>query len=131
MNTDEIKAAIHADYQRVLGKVIFPFEVDGYVGDDSFVVALHGLHPCVVCTTNTSDLERPMGDGHWDPCWDIQPLYPEEFQLAVREALNENAIRVTHEELRSMWVYGHSYREGCNEVARSRLRFRDSFTPGK
>lgn len=130
MTRDEIIAAIRADYDRVLGKVIFPLEVDGYIGDDSIVVQAFGLHPFVVLNTMDSDLYRSMDDGCWDPCWDVRPLYPEEFQQAVCEFVNEDAIRVSHEELRNMWVYGHSYTEGSAEVQRSKLRFRDTFTTG-
>lgn len=124
MTRDEIKKAIHEDYQRVLGNIIFPQEVDGYVGDDSVVVHAAGLHPFEVLPTPDSDLERHMGEGDWDPCWDVKPLYPEEFQSFARSELKRD------EDLRSMWVYGHSYREGHGPLERARMRFSDSFVLG-
>ena len=56
MTRDEIKKAIHEDYQRVLGNIIFPQEADGYVGDDSVVIHAAGLHPFEVLPTPDSDL---------------------------------------------------------------------------
>ena len=126
MTQEEIIKAIHADYANVLGKVIFPLEVDGYLDDDSVVVTAHGQHPFVVIHTNLTDLERPMGDGHWDPCWDVRPLYKEEFDSFVQETLANDP---PGSKLRSMWVYGHCYREGSADVERAKLRFLDSFAP--
>ena len=125
MNQEQIKEAIHQDYYRVLGKVIFPHEVDGYIGQDSVVVLASGLHPFVVLPTSVNDLERLMGSDCWDPVWDVQPLYPAEFQKFVRESLGVD------EDLRSMWVYGHSYRENHPGIAEaSKLRYSDTFVPG-
>lgn len=127
MTAKEIKVAIREDYDRVLGKVIFPFEVDGYIDSDSVIVPAGGLHPFVVLHTLDSDLERPMGGGHWDPCWDVKPLYPEEFQQLVRETFHKSGEGAT---LTSMWVYGHSYLEGQGRVFCASLRFSDSFERG-
>ena len=125
MTASSITEAIRADYNRVLGKVIFPLEVDGYIDGDSVVVTTLGMHPFEVLTTAATDLQRPMGEGCWDPCWDVRPLYPDEFQQLVRET-----FPYTTAELASMWVYGHSYREGSTAVLRSKLRFGDTFLMG-
>ncbi len=122
MTQEQIKEEIHKDYTRVQGRIIFPHEVDGYIGADSVVVKADGLHPFLVLGTHVSSLERPMGDGCWDPCWDVAPFYPKEFRELVKSQFPDS-----EGELTSPWVYGHSYKEGVGQTERAKLRFSDTF----
>ena len=88
----------------------------------SCVVGTNGLHPMVVCETHNNDLEREVGEGFVDPCWDVRPLYPDEFQKAVKETWPD-----AEEPMRSLWVYGHSYRIGEGPLKRANLRYKDTF----
>jgi hypothetical protein len=121
MNEQEIKQSVLSDFFRVVGHVIFPQFVDGYIGDDSFTVATQGLHPMRVCPTNERELVRWMGD-ECDPCWDVTPVYPEEFQQLVKEENPE-----AEEPMRSLWVFGHSYEIGKGKIAPADLQYRDTF----
>lgn len=123
MTKQEIESAVIEDYLRVRGKVIWPKDVDGYLGEhsaDQVTLDTGGAVPFVVLDTPADCIVRWM-DEFCDPVYDVEPLERQEFDRYCRPKLGDT--------LRGLWTYGHSYELNVGRLEQRPLSLRLVMTP--
>jgi hypothetical protein len=102
---DKLEVQALQDFQRVVGKMFWAYDLHGYSGEDSIDVDLKG-EPVLVRIDDTDVDSILHWNGEWlDPYWDVEVLTP------VPEVPG----------LRSCWIHGHSYNTKTPERQQAKL----------